>query len=194
MRRIVLFSAIVLIMCAPRAAGAWSVEVGGGPALLKESAGAEHEGRGWNAVAGTGVRPWLTLRAEAAWYQFDGPRDVASIPEISSQYDPSTVLAFTYGVRLHTPPPKSAGLILYLDSGVGAGWGNWGALHVSNFNGPGYTVPGRSQALWYSSIAAGARTGIPRPWPNIGAALRMAFLNEHDHAGSVVQPTLSLVW
>lgn len=194
MRRIVFLSAVMLCLCAPRAASSWTMEVGGGPATLTESGGAEREGRGWNANLGTGVSPWLTLRAEAAWYQFDGPRNLVYIPEMPSYFDPSDVLALTFGVRLHTPAPKSGGVMLYLDSGVGAGWGRWGAQHVTNFNGPMTTIPGRSSALWYSSIAAGARTAIPRPWPNVAAALRMAFLNEQDHAGSVVQPTVSLVW
>jgi hypothetical protein len=85
--------------------------------------------------------------------------------------------------------------MLYVDSGVGAGWGDWGAEHVSDYNGPGYTIPGHKGALWYSSIAAGARTAVPRPWPNIGASMRMAFVNEQDgKSGSVAQPTVSLVW
>jgi len=193
MHRMVLLSAILFCL-GPRSAGAWSVEVGGGPAVLTRSSGTEHEGRGLNAVLGTGVRPWLTLRAEAAWYQFDAPRNLVYAPEMPGYFDPSTVLAFTYGLRLQTPPPKSGGLTLFVDSGVGAGWGSWGAQHVSDYNGPGYIIPGHAGALWYSSVAAGARTAIPRPWPNVGAALRMGFLNERQNAGSMVQPTVSLSW
>ena len=190
-------SLVALCLLAASRAHAWSVEVSGGPVRLEETEGdkrgAEHEGKGLNAMVGTTVRPWLTLRAEGSWYRVEGPRNLMYI-DIAPYYDPSDILTLTYGVRLQTPPPKSGGLQLFVDSGVGAGWARWGDVFYRTFNGPAYTEPAREGYLWTSSIAGGAHTVFPRPWPNIGVSLRGSFVKEHANASTLVQPTLNVSW